>query len=365
MMKIALIGTRGIPAHYGGFETCAEELSKRLVEKGHEVWVYGRSGYYKKKLKEYEGIKLVYFPEIKIKTLDTLSHTFLSFVHSLPKKYDIILVFNYANSPILIFPKLLRKNVILHMDGLEWSREKWKGLGKKYLKFAEWLATRLSIDLISDSQGIRSYYKDKYGKNSHFIPYGAESQSSREKHLLERYNLKPQEYFLQITRFEPENNPLLSIRAFQRIETNKQLVLVGGVQYKTPYSEEIFSVKDPRINLLGFIYDKRIIRELLCNCYAYIHGNEVGGTNPALLEAMGSGCFVIARDVPFNREVLQNAGIYFQKNSDDVLEKMSWALQRPEETRKKGEEGRSIIRDRYRWDMVVDRYEKLFASILK
>jgi len=364
-MKIALIGTRGIPAHYGGFETCAEELSKRLVKKGHEVWVYGRSGYYEKKLKDYEGVKLVYFPEVKIKALDTLSHTFLSLIHALTKKYDIILVFNYANSPLLIFPKFLGKKVILHMDGLEWSREKWKGFGERYFKFAEWLSTKLSIELIADSKSIGAYFKEKYGKNSLFIPYGADLKSSREKHLLKQFCLEPQEYFLQITRFEPENNPLLSIEAFQRMETNKRLVLVGGVQYKTEYAKEIFAVKDPRIRLLGFIYDKRILRELLCNCYAYIHGNEVGGTNPALLQAMASGCFVISRDVPFNREVLQNAGIYFQKNVDDILEKMCWALHRPDETKRKGEEGRSIIRNIYSWETVVDEYEKLFKSLLK
>jgi len=360
-MKIALIGTRGIPAHYGGFETVAEELSQRLVKKGHEVWVYGRSGYYEKKLKEYGGVKLVYLPELKIKALDTLSHTFLSLLHALPKNYDIILVFNYANSPLLMLPKLMGKNVILHVDGLEWGREKWKGFGKEYYKFAEWLSTKLSVNLISDSKSIQRYFKEKYGKKAHFVSYGADLQFSRDIHLLERFNLKPQEYFLQITRFEPENNPLLSIKAFQRTDTNKYLVLVGGVQYRTEYSEKIFSIKDPRIKSLGFVYDKKILKALLCNCYAYIHGNEVGGTNPALLQAMASGCFVICRDVPFNREVLQNAGIYFQKSVDDLFEKLSWSLQNYNQIKKKGEEGRKIIKDDYSWEKVVDKYLEIFS----
>ena len=364
-MKIALIGSRGIPAHYGGFETCAEELSKRLVKKGHEVWVYGRSGYYPEKLKEYEGVKLAYFPAFKMKALDTLSHTFLSLIHALFKKYDVILVFNYANSPLLILHRWLGKNVILHLDGLEWSREKWKGLGEKYFKFAEWLATKLSLDLIADSQSIRDYYGEKYGRSAHFIPYGADLQYSREKHLIEKFGLEPQGYFLQITRFEPENNPLLSIRAFQGLETKKRLVLVGGIQYKTEYSEAIFATKTPQISLLGSIYDKRILGELLCNCYAYIHGNEVGGTNPALLQAMASGCFVISRDVPFNREVLQDAGIYFQKDVGDLIEKISWALHRPDEIKRKGEEGRDIIKRSYSWEKVVDEYERLFESVLQ
>jgi glycosyltransferase involved in cell wall biosynthesis len=365
MMKIALIGTRGIPAHYGGFETCAEELSRRLVKKGHLVWVYGRSGYYEKKLKEYEGVKLVYFPELKVKALDTLSHTFLSLAHAITKKYDVIFVFNYANSPLLILPKMLGKAVILHLDGLEWSRDKWKGFGEKYFKFAEWLSTKISMDLISDSKSIRAYFEKTYGKATHFIPYGADIQSSQNKLLLQKFGLQSGEYFLQITRFEPENNPLLSIEGFLKMETDKQLVLVGGVQYKTEYSEKIYSIQHPRIRILGFIYDKEILQELRCNCYAYVHGNEAGGTNPALLQAMASGCFVISRDVPFNREVLKNSGIYFQKNVDDVCEKMSWALQSPDEIRRKGEEGRNIIKNSYSWEAVVDEYEKLFLSRLR
>ena len=364
-MKIALIGTRGIPARYGGFETCAEELGRRLVQKGHEVWVYGRSGYYEKKRKEYEGVRLVYFPALKIKTLDTLSHTLLSLMHGLTKKYDIILVFNYANSPLLMLPSCLGRNVILHMDGLEWSREKWKGWGRSYLRFAEWVSTRLPIDLISDSRSIKAYFEEKYGKNSHFIPYGADLQSSGDPQILEQFNLESREYFLQITRFEPENNPLLGIKAFQRLDTNKKMVLVGGVQYKTAYAEAIFAIQDPRVRLLGFIYDESILQELRCNCYAYIHGNEVGGTNPALLQAMAAGCFVISRDVPFNREVLQNAGIYFKKNVADLYDKMSWALHRPNETKSKGEKGKDIIRSSYSWESVVNEYEKLFESFLK
>jgi glycosyltransferase involved in cell wall biosynthesis len=364
-MKIALIGTRGIPAQYGGFETCAEELSKRLVKKGHEVWVYGRSGYYEQKLKEYLGVRLVYLPELKVKTLDTLSHTFLSLLHAISKNYDIILVFNYANSPLLILPKFLGRDVILHVDGLEWRREKWKGFGKKYYKFAEWVSAKLPIDLIADSQSIRRYFKEIYGKSSYFIPYGADLQFSSQREILKQFSLEPQEYFLQITRFEPENNPLLSIEAFQRTDTNKCLVLVGGVQYKTEYSEKIFSIKDPRIKLLGFIYDEKILRELLCNCYAYIHGNEVGGTNPALLQAMASGCFVICRDVPYNREVLRDAGIYFKKDMDDLSVKLSWSLKNYNQIKEKGEQGRKIIKNDYIWNRVTDNYIGIFNLFVK
>jgi len=363
-MKIALLGIRGIPAQYGGFETCAEELGKRLVKKGHDVWVYARSSYYKEKPKEYLRMKIVYLPGVNIKFLETLSHTFFSIIHAIGKSYDILLVFNSANSPLLIIPKLFRKNVALHVDGLEWKRAKWSTLGKKYYKFAEWLSTRLSVELIADSSEIIRYYREKYRKEANYISYGATLQYSQNKSILKQFNIVPHEYFLQITRFEPENNPLLSVRAFEILETQKKLVLVGGVKYKTKYSRQIYSTKDKRIIFLGFIYDKNILRELLCNCYAYIHGNEVGGTNPALLEAMASGCFVISRDVPFNREVLQDAGIYFKKNTKDLKMKLAWAMQNASQMKEMKKKGQKIIQKKYNWDSVVREYEKLFQLIL-
>ena len=168
-MRIALIGTRGVPARYGGFETCAEELGKRLVKEGHDVTVYCRPSYYEEKCEEYLGMKLVYPSEVSVKSLETLHHTFVSLLHALRQRFDIHLVFNAANSPALILPKLFGKKVLLHMDGLEWKRSKWSALGKRYYKFAEWLATKLSVELIADSKEIQNYYKTQYGKKTHYL----------------------------------------------------------------------------------------------------------------------------------------------------------------------------------------------------
>lgn len=361
-MRIAILGTRGVPAQYGGFETCAEELGKRMVKKGHEVYVYCRSSIYKKKPKNFLGMKLIYMPALNISFLETLSHTFLSLLNALRKHYDFLLIFNNANSPLLIIPQLLKKKVILNVDGLEWKREKWSALGKKYYRFSEWLAAKLPIELVTDSNEIKKYFREKYGKETRYISYGAPLQISRNKSIIERFAIEPQEYFLQITRFEPENNPLLFVKAFEMTNTDKKLVLVGGVKYRTKYSEEIYSTEDKRVKFLGFVYDKDILRELLCNCFAYLHGNEVGGTNPALLEAMGSGCFVICRDVPFNREVLQDAGIYFKKDVNDLKEKLSWSLQNTTPIKKMREKGKEIIQKKYNWDFVLEKYEDLFKN---
>ena len=363
-MKIALIGTRGVPGRYGGFETCAEELGKRLVTEGHEVTVYCRPSYYEEKADEFLGMKLVYLSELSIKSLETLHHTFVSLLHAIRQKFDILLVFNAANSPALVLPKLFGKKVLLHMDGLEWKRDKWSALGKKYYKFAEWLATKLRVELIADSREIQKYYQTQYGKKANYLSYGSVQKYSRDSSLLEPFGLRPQAYFLQITRFEPENNPLLSVQAFERLETDKKLVLVGGVKYSTDYSDQIQKTQDKRIQFLGFQYDQNILRELVCNCYAYIHGNEVGGTNPMLLEAMASGCFVISRDVPFNREVLQDAGIYFQKEIHDLRKKMEWTVQNEDKLQERSEIGRKIIQRKFNWESIVSEYIRLFSNII-
>ncbi len=320
-MKIALIGTRGIPATYGGFETCTEQIGQRLVRKGHEVWVYCRAGHYPIKQDRYLGMNLVYIKEPRSRFFETLFHTLKSLLHAAKRDFDIILVFNSGNAVSLLVPMVFRKKVALHMDGMEWKRDKWSAPAKSYHRFAAWLATKLPVEMINDSRQLQDYYRKKYGRDSHYITYGASPQKSLEPAILKKLGLEANGYYFQLTRFEPENNPLLTVQAFQNLKTDKKLVMVGGVTYATPYSRSIEPVQDERIHMLGFIYDKDILRELYCNCFAYIHGNEVGGTNPTLLEAMASGCFVISRDVAFNREVLQDAGIYFNKTKRALQKK--------------------------------------------
>lgn len=363
-MRIALIGTRGVPARYGGFETCAEELGKRLVERGNHVSVYGRAGYYRDKPAEYLGMRLIYLPALNIKFLETLSNTLIALVHAVTwGRFDVLVVFNSANSPLLIIPRLFGQKIVLHTDGLEWMRGKWSALGKRYYRWAERIATRLAKEMIADSREIQTYYKERYGKDTRYISYGAELRTSKDPSILQRYGLQPGGFFLQITRFEPENNPLLTVKAFEKLKTDKKLVLVGGAKYPTGYSDEVSAAQDPRVKFLGFIYDRDILDELLCHCYVYIHGNEVGGTNPALLEAMASGCYVMARDVPFNREVLGDAGSYFNKDADDLAGGLQWTLDHPAELPDARQAARDIIHSNYDWGRIVEEYLSLFGRL--
>jgi len=364
-MKIAMIGTRGVPAKYGGFETCVEEVGSRLAAKGHQITVYCRNGYYQEHLKSHRGMLLRYLPNISKKTLDTLSHTFLSVLDAAVRDFDIHMVFNAANSAVVAPLRLLGKKVIINTDGLEWKRSKWGLAGRNYYKISEKLACFVANRLVSDSDRIRDYYLETHRTDSTRIAYGAYIQACERPDRILEMGLKPSEYFLQITRFEPENNPLLTIKAFKKLKTGKKLVLVGGNPYETPYLKSILAEACDDVVLPGFIYDEELLRELWCFCFAYIHGNEVGGTNPALLQTMASGCFTIAIDVPFNREVLDDCGLFFSKNDDSLASGMTWALENSSRLDPYRQRAVERIRTAYSWEQVADLYEALFQDVMQ
>ncbi len=362
-LKIALIGSRGVPANYGGFETCVEEVGKRLVEKGHEVTVYCRKSYYQEDLDHYLGMKRVCLPNLKKKSLDTMSHTFLSAWHALSQNYDVYMVFNAANSLFVLPLKVFGKKIAINTDGLEWKRSKWGFGGRTFYKVSEKVSCWMANRLVSDSKGIREYYLNTHKTDSVEIAYGAYIQSSEKPEKLKDLGLEPGEYFLQITRFEPENHPLLTIRAFNRLETNKKLVLVGGNPYPTAYTKQMESEADDRVILPGTIYDKEMLQELWCNSFAYVHGNSVGGTNPALLQTMASGCFTLAVNVQFNKDVLGDCGIYYDSDENSLLEKMKWAIQNKAELDIYRRKAQQRIQEHYSWDKIADQYEQLFFDL--
>ena len=362
-MKIAIMGIRGIPANYGGFETCVEEIGKRLADKGYDITVYCRNSYYSHKENEYLGMKLVHLPNLNKKTLDTVSHTFLSVWHAMFCKCDVYMVFNAANSFFLLPLRLAGKSIAINTDGLEWKRSKWGFAGKTYYKLAEKVSCFVANRLVSDSKGMRAYYKDTHGVDSSEIAYGAPIQTTDYTKLIKKMGLEPQNYFLQITRFEPENHPLLTIQAFKDLNTEKKLVLVGGNPYPNDYTRAMEQAANENVILPGFIYDQETLKELWCNCYAYVHGNSVGGTNPALLQTMASGCFTIAIDNPFNHDVLDTCGIYYDNNVEALSEQMKWALENDNRLNEFRQRAQKRIRDFYSWDRITEQYEELFYDL--
>ena len=362
-LKIAMIGTRGVPAKYGGFETCVEEIGQRLVSRGHEVAVYCRNGYYNNGSDTYLGMKRITLPNVAHKSLDTMSHTILSVLHAMWQGYDIYMVFNAANSLFLLPLRLMGKRIAINTDGLEWKRPKWGFLGRSFYKFSEKMACLMANRLVTDSRGIRQYYYNKHNVDSTEIAYGAPIQYSDDTELLRALGLEPGEYFLQITRFEPENHPLLTIDAYNQLDTNKKLVMVGCNPYPTDYTRYIEDRAGSRTLLMGCAYDQDLLKALWCQCYAYIHGNSVGGTNPALLQTMASGCFTIANDNVFNRDVLGDCGIYTKDNQDDLSKAMQWALDNEALLDDYRHRARQRIADFYTWKRITDLYEQLFIDL--
>jgi glycosyltransferase involved in cell wall biosynthesis len=364
-MKIALIGTRGVPANYGGFETCAEELAVALVEKGHEVTAYCRPGNAEGDPSTYKGVRLAYRGFINSKSLGTLSHTANCMLHAVRQGFDVLMVFNAGNAPLCVIPRLFRQRIAVNVDGLEWKRAKWGRAAKLYYQFGEWTATKLAHRIVSDSRAIQDYYVERYKTPSTFIAYGAHVESSERPEILEEYGLEPGKYFFVASRLEPENNADTTIAAFERVKTDKTLVIAGGANWKSPFVERLQRTTDARVKLLGPVYKPGHIHELHANCYAYVHGNEVGGTNPALLKALGYGNCVLALDVPFNAEVVADAALLYRKDPADLAEKMQLITDDPGLAQTYRDRAPRRVKEAYQWPMVTDDYERLFNRLHK
>jgi len=363
-MRIAVLGTRGIPANYGGFETFAEALSVRLVACGHDVTVYGRSNYIKTKQKMYRGVRLIVLPTIQHKYFDTPSNAFLSTLHALFKRYDILFYCNSANSFFTLLPRIFGKRVVLNVDGLEWKRAKWSWFGKAVYHMSEFLSTFFPDHMVTDAREVELYYKRKFNKKSTYIPYGATVDRVKSSEVLDRFGIKKNHYVLYVSRLEPENNAHAVIQAFEKVKTNFKLVVVGDAPYSRDYILKLKSTRDPRIVFTGYVFGKGY-RELQSHAYCYIQATEVGGTHPALVEAMAHGNCVLANDVPEHREVLGNAGVYFKvKNPDDLANKIQFFLEHPEEVKAYGTKAEARIKEKYTWEKVASEYERLFLKLI-
>ncbi|HEY5822666.1 MAG TPA: DUF1972 domain-containing protein [Propionibacteriaceae bacterium] len=365
-MQIALIGTRGVPARYGGFETCVEEVGSRLVAAGHSVRVYCRpSGTHQAgdEQDEYLGMQLIHLPAVRQRSMETLAHTALSVFHRSLHGADAAIVFNAANSPLLPVIKARGIPVATHVDGLEWRRGKWGSTGRKYYRGAEALAVRWSDALIADAQGIADYYAAEFEAPTELIAYGAPILVDPGVARIEALGLASHRYHLVVSRFEPENHVLETVRGYVASDAQLPLVVVGSAPYAGDYTAQIAAAADDRVRLLGPLWDQDQVNELYAHALSYFHGHSVGGTNPSLLRAAGAATFTIAYDVNFNREVLGQHADYFT-TSDDVSQLVMKAEGDPDLA---AERGRALQQDihRYNWDDVADRYAELCGRLAR
>lgn len=361
-MRLAILGTRGIPASYGGFETFAEHLSTRLVARGHEVTVYCRSHYTSPRQLEFQGVRLQVLPTIHHKYLDTVVHTFLSALHAAPQRYDAALICNAANAPFAPILRWTGTPVAINVDGLEHKRKKWNFIGRTYYLLAERLATILPNETVTDARVIQDYYRARYGADSTMIAYGADVERQPDP-LVRRWRVEPNRYVLYVSRLEPENNAHLVIEAFKRVRTAHKLLIVGDAPYAHQYIAELKrrARGDKRILFTGFVFG-RDYRTLQQNAYCYVHATEVGGTHPALLEAMGFGNCVLTLAAPENVEAIGDAGIPYTDETD-LAEKLQRVLRDGSLVHAYRNRAQTRVQQKYDWEYVVDRYEELFARM--
>lgn len=354
-----MVGTRGVPAAYGGFETAVEEVGGRLVERGHEVIVYSRGARHPERT--YLGMRVIHLPAISQKQLDTPSHTALSTLHLVSRRRpDAAFVFNAANSPFLPLLRLRGVPVALHMDGLEWRRAKWGRAGKAFYRRAEEFGVRTADALIADAPGISDYYRDQFSVGTELIRYGAPLLDDVSTARLAELDVSEREYHLVVARFEPENHVLEIVEGYRRSTASRPLLVVGSAPYAAEYVQAIRNAAggDPRIRLVGGVYDQELLDSLYAHAFTYVHGHSVGGTNPSLLRAIGAGTPVLAYDVGFNREVVDGDGWFFSTPEElaDLLPEIEAG---PTAAAERGARNRQRAESVFSWDDVTTDYERL------
>lgn len=369
-MKIVIFGARGVPAKWGGFDTFVTELTPRLVKMGHQVTLYTMPKYTDESIdRDFHGVRIVRRPTAYGKFTETVFHEFLSSLHALfSPRYDLYYVLAcrtvWAYLPLV----LLRRTVVINTDGLDWQRRKWGKLSKLYLKFNYWLARKVTPYLVSDAKALQDFYIEQYCKRSAFLTNGGHllyNEGDTQDKILEEYDLTSRHYYLVACRIEPENNTDIIISEYLASGATDPLVICGGTNYKSPHLAELQETDDPRVRFLGPIYTPGHIEALHLNAKAYLHGHEVGGTNPSLLKAMGCGNVTLAHDVSFNREVLGGTGWLWTKDEGSLKARIEEVEQNQEAMQAQADAAcRERIQTFYSWDKVADDHELFFRWVL-
>jgi glycosyltransferase involved in cell wall biosynthesis len=358
-LNLAILGTRGVPPRYGGFETFAAELGTRLVARGHRVSVYCRED----GDATWNGIERIVVPAMRGKYFETVSHTFLSTLDALHRRFDAVLLCNAANAFVLPLFRAARIPVAINVDGIERRRRKWNVAGKAVYAIGESFSAVFADRVIADADVIADYYRRTFALEPLTIPYGAGFPDEEESDVLARIGVEPQRYILYVSRFEPENNPLEVVLAYEKLRDAPPLVMLGAGLYAPDLVAELKRHESANVRFPGALYGTDY-RTLQRNALVYIQATEVGGTHPALIEAMGSGGCVVAHDTPENREAGGDAVGYFRLRPAETLSGTlrEW-LSSAELRESMRTRARRRAAERYSWEAVTDAYEQLFASL--
>lgn len=380
-LSVAICGTRGIPACYGGFETFAEELSVRLVQRGFKMVVYGRKHFIKDKITDYKGVEIRLLSAPKHKYFETPLHSLKSFIHLLFKRVDVVLVCNAANSPFVWLLRLFRIPVIINVDGIERNRAKWNLLGRVWYRLGEFCSVLFANEIVADADVIKVYYEEVYHKNSNVIAYGYrefDEQRIEQKiksnsdfvtadKIFKELGIFPGNYLLYVSRLEPENNAHIVIQAYNALSNELRskypLVLVGDAPYAEKYIQYLRKISCKEVIFAGFRFGESYCLLQLA-ALLYIQATEVGGTHPALVESMGFANCIIANQTPENIEVLSNSGLYYTKNNLFELQKcLSEILINPQKIEELRRSAYKRAKENYTWEKVCKAYEALFLRV--
>jgi glycosyltransferase involved in cell wall biosynthesis len=361
-MRIAIVGTRGIPNRYGGFERFAEQISSRFADRGHRVTVYCRRAFTSPDDVYDQRVRRVIVPSLHQKHLDTWISTFFAALHVAFTRTDVVLLCNVANAPFAYIPRLFGKPVVLNVDGLDRKREKWAGLGAQVLHFCEWMSSFSANQLVTDAKAIHDYYLAKYKSDSIVIGYGSEMPAG--DYSLNGFDLEPEKYVLYVSRLEPENNPDLVLRAWRNVRTDWSLIVVGDNPYDPGYIERLRALGDERVRFTGAIYGDGYWA-LQTHAGVFVFACEIGGVHPALIESMAAGNPTLYLDTPENAETAGDAAIRYTKSEADLVAKLQLLLDDSSARAKLAQRAADRARELYRWDAIAEKYERVFATVVK
>jgi glycosyltransferase involved in cell wall biosynthesis len=364
-----MLGLYGMPMtnlHFTGFETGFGEIAPRLVEAGHDVTIYCRNGSYPQAMRvpEYRGVRLIYVPSPGGKNFSGLLATLFAAMHALAAgRYDIFFFVNVGMGHHAALCRAFGKKVVMNVDGLDWTRAKWGPVAKWYFFSAARSAVRFCTELVTDAEAMRVFYLERFKKKTTMIAYGAYIESSQKPELISRFGVVPDDYYLIASRLIPENHADLIARAFLKSGSKRKLVIAGGANYDSPFHRELRALAGEKIILTGHIDDQEVIRELHCNCFAYVHGHSVGGTNPSLLKAMGYGNCILALDNVFNREVLAGGALFFPRDEEVLADDIRMLESNPARVAELRKMGPERIKENYTWEKIARQYDILFKEV--
>jgi glycosyltransferase involved in cell wall biosynthesis len=363
-MRVAYVGTMGIPANYGGFETCVEEVATRLAKRGHEITVYCGYRGNKPPATSYKNVKLIYVPCLQNKFLDFPFRAFVSTIDTLHRNFDIVHFFGSDAWPFTLLPRVFSSKTVLTLDGLVWNRTSYPIWVRKILRSTSRFALYFPQLAIVDSKSVQDWYRKNLGRFPIYVPYGANIDlTEADEKILDKRNLRNKKYVLFVGRLVQEKGVHYLIEAFKGIKTDSELVIVGGNPYDKEY--ELFLRKNAAKNtrFLGYVYGRDY--ENICKgAYIYVTPSELEGTSPALLTAMALGKCVLVSDIPENLETIGDAGFSFKNgNSADLREKLRFLLANPETVKKI--QGKTIdrIEKYYDWNIITNQVERIYISL--